>query len=110
MKRFAVIVIALLAMVALVAGCGGGGGGTATITPTSATIRQLSIGDQVIYSATGIATDGTNTSQISGTITMTVHSNSRTPIYGNRALEIVTEVNATYNGMPVMYTNTGLIE
>lgn len=106
MKRFIGLLIVVIAVA--VAGCGGGGGGTAI--QTSPVVRQLVIGNQVVYSASGTITDGTETIPVTGTVTMTLHSSSRSPLYGNRAFEVVTEVDIVANGTPLMYVNTGLLE
>jgi len=105
MKKF--VLLSVLGILVLVAGCGGGGGGA---TPTSSTTRQLVAGNQVVYSAKGTITDGTDTIPVSGTLTMTLHSSNRIPLYSNRVFELVGEVDLVGNGVPVMYTTTGLLE
>jgi len=103
------LIIAVLAVVITVCpGCGGGGG-SASI-PTSATIRQIASGNQVVYNVSGTASSGAQSGPVTGTTTMTAYADTITPIVGNRAFRLVTELDLTYNGTHYPVNGTSYIE
>ncbi len=73
---------AAVAAAAFLAGCGGGGhSGSST-----STIRQIQVGDSVIYAVTGTATDSSGTVPVTGTANFMVNAAEGIPKYGSRVM------------------------
>ena len=88
----------------LLVGCGGGGeggGGTTLPIETGAVIRQLQIGDHLVYSVSGTGT-GDITGAVTGTLTMTVQSASGPPVEDTRWMDIVCTLDVTVRDRPII--------
>lgn len=89
-------------------GCGGGGGtSSTTATQTSATTRQIQIGDRVVY-----AVSGNTRGPVSGTVTIVISEadGAISSKYGGKILKETTSSNLTVDNQPYIYTNTSYLE
>lgn len=100
----------LLIIVITLAGCGGGGGTTAI--PTSNTTRQIQPGDHVTYTVTGTGRNMSTgqTGPVTGTMNLTVYTDTIAPTYGTRALKLTGELDLRVFGAPVLLTSDLYIE
>lgn len=95
-------------LVVFLAGCGGGGGGASAPIETGNVIRQLQVGDYLVYSITGIA-EGEIEGPVTGTLTRLTQDTPLAPIYGIRTLQIVGTFDLRINDIPILSSITNYV-